>query len=641
MTTKILNAAAADPRELILHAVCAEAPVVPDGEGGVKVRAVVIPAPVDGVVPTRGGTAHRLSNPAQLAAALDAQEVDVRIDFDHASEPSAKTFAGSTAAVGWVSEFRAEANGAISALLALSAEAAEKLRRRAYRYLSPGLYLAKRGSEIVAMSSIALVNNPNMQLTAPEMHAADDGDDDRDAALQAREAAVEKREKEAEERALHAATAAVDRAIDGGRLLPAQKTFVLNAIQAHADGIEAGAAAFEAAHAAPVPGLDALGKRTAPRGAPPGGAEVKANWKPPAGYDVRDEDLALHAEVADLALKRNISYRDAVVVSAGAEAAPRTHAAPTGAQLAATQARIIDPVLTTAARGYTNAAHIAPVLFPRVTVTARGGERVEFDRTDFRKVNSRRARGAGTARVRFGHEGAKFALEQHRLEGALPVEDAQEAMAVPGIDLGMRTVDGVQALVSLAREIHAGELASDQANYHADHVLAVAAGSKWNEAGSNPTRDVINAVEKIRSKTGKRATTVVLGPQVFAAVSIHPLVLQQIRYAGGKQIAEESDLARMWRVQNVVVGDAIWVDDADVAHDVWGNVAIVAYTPIGTLTRYEPSFGHGYTLAGTPLVETPYHERNPNSWLYPVCEEWSNEIVGQDAGYLIRDVIET
>ena len=637
MTKKTLNAA--DPRELILHAVCAEAPVVPDSEGGAKVRAVVIPAPVDGVVPTRGGSAHRLSNPAQLAAALNAQEIDVRIDFDHASEPSAKTFTGSTAAAGWVSEFRAEANGAISALLALSAEAAEKLRRRAYRYLSPGLYLAKRGSEIVAMSSLALVNNPNMPLDAPAMHAAD-GDDDRDAALQAREAAVEKREKEAEERALHAATAAVDRAVEEGRLLPAQKTFVLNAIQAHADGIEAGAAAFEAAHAAPVPGLAALGKRTAPRGAPPGGgAKAKANWEPPAGFTVRDEDLQLHAEIADLARKRGIDFRAAVVVNAGMEAEPRTHAAPTGAQLAATQARIIDPVLTTAARGYHNADHIYPVLFPTVTVPARGGQRIEFDRTDFRKVNSRRAPGASTARVRFGHEGAKFALEQHRLEGALPIEDAQEAMAVPGIDLGMRTVDGVQALVSLAREIHAGEIASDQASYSADHVLAVAAGSKWDEAGSNPTLNVVDAVEQIRSKTGQRATTVVLGPRVYKAVRVHAAVLQQIRYDGGKQIATKDDLAKLWDVDRVVVGDAIWVDDANETHDVWGNVAIVAYTAVGSLTRFLPSFGHGYTLAGTPLVEAPYHERNPNAWMYPVAEEWSNEIVGQDAGYLIKDVV--
>ena len=39
------------------------------------------------------------------------------------------------------------------------------------------------------------------------------------------------------------------------------------------------------------------------------------------------------------------------------------------------------------------------------------------------------------------------------------------------------------------------------------------------------------------------------------------------------------------------------------------------------------------------MVEAPYFDRNENSWIYPCCEEWSNEIVGRDAGFLIKDVI--
>ena len=305
---------AGESPDLSLHAVCAEAPVVPDGEGGATVRAVVIPAPgAGGVVPTRGGAVHRLPRPAQLAAALNAQEVDARIDFDHESEPASKTFSGSTAARGgWLSDFRAEADGAISAALALSAEAAEKLRRKLYRYLSPGLYL-KRGGEIVAISSLALVNNPNMRLDAPTLSADGEGDADaRDAALREREAAIEQREAAAEQRALNAATAAVDTAVEQGRLAPAQKGFALGAIKTHADGIEGGIAAFEAAYAAPAMG--GLDKRTGPRGAPPSdGAGRGARFEAPPGFDVAEEDVKLHAQVSAHARKRGISYRDAVV----------------------------------------------------------------------------------------------------------------------------------------------------------------------------------------------------------------------------------------------------------------------------------------------------------------------------------------
>ena len=121
---------------------------------------------------------------------------------------------------------------------------------------------------------------------------------------------------------------------------------------------------------------------------------------------------------------------------------------------------------------------------------------------------------------------------------------------------------------------------------------------------------------------------------------MHPNVLQQIRYkANGRQIATAEDLAMLWDVERVIVGDAIWVDADDAATDVWGKIVVVAYTAVGSITRFEPSFGFGYTLSGTPMVEAPYYDRDLNSWLYPVTEEWSNEIVGKDAGYLLTAVI--
>ena len=643
---QVLHAAAADSGTLSLHAVC-PAPSVPDGEGSATVRAAIIPAPgPDGVVPTRGGRTHRVSDPHRLASALNAQDVDVRIDFDHETEEIAKTFSGSTEAKGgWLSDFRAEANGAISAALTLSAEAADKLRRRAYKYLSPALYLGRRG-EILAMSSLALLNNPNMALSAPALNSGG-GDGDKEADLKAREDKVKAREDAAEERALNAATAAVDRAVEEERILPAQKEWVLNSIQAHADGIEAGVAAFEAAYPKETAGVDlnGLGKRTAPTGAPKKESDEKPAFRMPAesqGFELPDESLELHGRVLEHAQNGGHDYRKSVLIlGAQGASSPDLNAAPTGAQLAAAQARVIDPVLTTAARGYRNADHVYRTLFPRVETGVRGGTRIEFDRTDFRRTNTQRAPGAKTKRVQFGHEGEKFALLQHRLEGKLPVENAEEAMKVPGIDLGMRTTDGALALISLEREIEAAALVADQANYPAAHVTALAGNSRWDVAGSNPTADVVGAVEQVRSAIGRRARKVLLGPKVYSVVRIHEKVLQQIRYKGdGKQIATKDDLAQLWDVDEVVVGDAIYVDENDAPHDVWGNIVVVAYTMTGAVTRYEPSFGYGYTLSGTPMVEAPYYDRNENSWLYPCCEEWSNEIVGSDAGYLIKDVID-
>ncbi len=310
-----------------------------------------------------------------------------------------------------------------------------------------------------------------------------------------------------------------------------------------------------------------------------------------------------------------------------------------GQQLSNPAARVIDPILTTAARGYVNAQLVYRALFPQVTTSARGGVRIEFDRTDFRKVNTRRAPGATTQDIQFGHEGKKFALTQHRLMGKVPVETAEEAMTVAGIDMGMRTVTGVQNIIGLEREIQAAELATASATYDATHVVTLAGNSQWSDGNSTPTANVMTAVEAIRSATGMRPNTVVMGGAVYSKIRTHKEVLQQIRYDGGKQIATRDDLARLWDIERVFVGDAIYVDDDDSPSDVWGKDVVIAYSAVGSISRYEPSYGYGYNLSGTPMVEQAYYDRDKNSWLYPVTEEWTNEVVGKDAGYLIKAAI--
>ena len=55
------------------------------------------------------------------------------------------------------------------------------------------------------------------------------------------------------------------------------------------------------------------------------------------------------------------------------------------------QARVIDPILTTVARGFKHPGFVADRLFPRVNVNARGGNVISFGREDFRLYNTRRA----------------------------------------------------------------------------------------------------------------------------------------------------------------------------------------------------------------------------------------------------------
>lgn len=90
-------------------------------DGSAEVVRTVVPAPGEGGrLETRDGRVMRVSDPAALAAAINAQDVGVRVDFDHQSEPASPTFRGSTVAEGWARRFRAAADSSIEAALDMS-----------------------------------------------------------------------------------------------------------------------------------------------------------------------------------------------------------------------------------------------------------------------------------------------------------------------------------------------------------------------------------------------------------------------------------------------------------------------------------------------------------------------------------------
>jgi hypothetical protein len=118
-------------------------------------------------------------------------------------------------------------------------------------------------------------------------------------------------------------------------------------------------------------------------------------------------------------------------------------------QMTPSTARVIDPILSEIARGYSNGAMVGSALFPTVPVGQRGGKIVQFSKEAFRAYATGRSPGANTKRVQFGYSDATYSLEQHALEGVVPFELMEEADAVPGIDLGRGAVEMVQDIIAL------------------------------------------------------------------------------------------------------------------------------------------------------------------------------------------------
>lgn len=310
-------------------------------------------------------------------------------------------------------------------------------------------------------------------------------------------------------------------------------------------------------------------------------------------------------------------------------------------QMLPSQARVIDPVLTQIAQGYTNAEFIGLSLFPSVPVGQRGGKLITFGREDFGLYATARAPGAHTRRVNFGYSSGSYALEQHALEGVVPFEDLEEADAVPGIDLASIALAKTQAIIGLRLEYAQATLATTAANYPTGNKRTLAGAEQWSDyttGTGDPAGDIETGKEAIRAKIGKRPNVLAMGPLVWAKLRHHPKLIDRIKYTGRDGLTPEL-VANLFGVERVLIGDAIY-DNAGTFTDVWGKFAVLAYTATASVaSRGTPTFGYTYRLGGYPLVEQAYQDRNAKSWVYPVTDEVSPVIAGSTAGYLLSAAV--
>ena len=308
-------------------------------------------------------------------------------------------------------------------------------------------------------------------------------------------------------------------------------------------------------------------------------------------------------------------------------------------------ARVVDPVLTNAARGYRNETHAWPYLFPVVTVGQRGGKIIEFGAEDFQELAIERAPGANRAQVNVGYSDRDYALIQRALDGKVPIELLEEATAVPGIDLGMRAVRQVMAIVSLQIELKAAKLATTAGSYAADHVSALAGAARWDNAASQPAKAVEAAKEEIAEGIGMEPNTLVLGTPVLRALKNNPDVIDRIKHTEG--LSENASvtvttgkLASYFDVDMVVAARAR-SGKPGAFKPIWGKSAVLAYSDVTPLASAgSPSYGYTYRLEGYPVSNPGYYDNSCDSWLYPTTTHDTPEIVGKAAGYLFRTVVD-
>ncbi|MDR0249934.1 MAG: hypothetical protein LBI35_01250 [Burkholderiales bacterium] len=297
--------------------------------------------------------------------------------------------------------------------------------------------------------------------------------------------------------------------------------------------------------------------------------------------------------------------------------------------------RIIDPILSNIARGYSNGEFVGHALFPRVPVMVSGGQIIQFGKEAFMRYNTRRAPGANTKRIDFGYEGQPFALENHAIEALVPVEWMRDAAQVPGIDLATRGLQLAQKVLTRQLEEQQATLATTAANYDAAHI-EVLTGTGSLAAITNITEWIDSKKELIRSQTAQYPNKMVVGPQVFRVLRNLEVVREHFKYTSSASVTAQM-LAQFFDIPQIVVGTGVMSDQDGTFGDIWGNDIVLAYAPDNPVGREEPSYGYTYEMEGHPVVAQPYYDENRRSWVYGTDHERAPVIAGKGAAALIKN----
>ena len=302
------------------------------------------------------------------------------------------------------------------------------------------------------------------------------------------------------------------------------------------------------------------------------------------------------------------------------------------------QARVVDPLITTFARGYKNGTMVASQLFPVVDVALRAGKIIEFGAGAFAVTGGLdRAPGAEVKRISFSYSHNDYAITQRALGAITPRELMEEADASTQVNLLQASAQVVLDRMALDNEVIAANLAQNPDAYADSNKVTLTGTDKWSDAASKPASVVNEAKAAIRKGIGKNPNVLVLTEALVRALQQNADVRDRIKYSAGGEVTLQT-LAAYFDVETILIGNAMRGDASNFT-DVWQDMPVLAYTKKSGISAAEPTFGATYRLRNYPVVEAAVWDNDTKSWTQDVLVEEVPVICGAAGGFLIQGAL--
>jgi hypothetical protein len=297
--------------------------------------------------------------------------------------------------------------------------------------------------------------------------------------------------------------------------------------------------------------------------------------------------------------------------------------------------RVVDPVLTSLATGYTNEQFVGDQLMPFVYVDKEGGKIPLFGKEHFKVYSTERALRAKSNRINPEDIGeVDVALDEHDLEYPIDYrEDAESAFP-----LQARATNTVVEGIRLRHEKMVADMVQTAGNYAAGNKITLSGASQFSHASSDPEGVISDAKAAVRAKVVKEPNTMVIGYAAWRTMKRNAQ-LKAVLSDTRSRLVQLADLREIFEIPNIVIGRAVYANDAGTTVDIWGDNIVLAYVPgAGGSGRspYEPSFGYTLRKRGNPMVDTRTEDGKLE--LIRNTDIFRPFLLGVDAGYLISDV---
>lgn len=301
--------------------------------------------------------------------------------------------------------------------------------------------------------------------------------------------------------------------------------------------------------------------------------------------------------------------------------------------------RVVDPVLSALALGYSNAEFIGDQLLPFVTLDKEGGKIPRFGKDVFRLYATERALRAKSNRINPDDvDGIDISLDEHDLEYPIDYREDAEAAFPLQAHATNRVVEGIR----LRHEAMVASITQNPANYPTGNKIALSGSAVFTDPNSDPEGVVDDAKAAVRNKIVKEPNTMVIGYKAWRALKRHPK-LKAILSDTRSRLVQIADLREIFEIENIVVGKGIYSTDNGVVTDLWGGNLVLAYVPKAApavagdapvRSAYEPSFGYTLRKKGNPVVDT----RTEDGKLEIIrnTDIFRPYMLGAEAGYLVQ-----